>query len=92
MRKSLIIALFAAMAILSAIVAHAQIPAPSGVPVAPVPPQAAGGVMVWLHANWALVVAPLIVALFDLGFAINPSWKSNGIAHWVYLACGGKEV
>lgn len=44
--------------------------------------------------DWKLLLAaaaPLAIALFDFLFALNPSAKSNGILHWIYLALGGKE-
>ena len=44
----------------------------------------------WLQTNWSLVVAPLLVAVLDLVFALNPSWASNGLLHWVFLQLGGK--
>lgn len=45
--------------------------------------------------NWTLLIAafaPLAIALLDFIFAVNPSAKSNGILHWIYLALGGKET
>lgn len=32
------------------------------------------------------LLAGLTVAVFDLAFALNPSWASNGVLHWVYVA------
>lgn len=41
--------------------------------------------MAWLQANWAMVVAPLVVAVLDLVFALSPSLAANGILHQVYV-------
>jgi len=44
----------------------------------------------WLQANWVSVVAPLVVAILDLVFALSPSLAANGLLHQVFLWVGGK--
>lgn len=46
----------------------------------------------WLQANWMSVMVPFLVACADFAFALNPSWESNGLVHWLYLQLGGKKV
>jgi hypothetical protein len=46
--------------------------------------------MAWLQANWGALVAPLMVAILDLVFALKPNWASNGLLHWAFLQLGGK--
>jgi hypothetical protein len=46
--------------------------------------------LAWLQANWVSVVAPLVVALIDLAYAVSPSLTANGLLHQVFLWCGGK--
>ena len=43
----------------------------------------------WLSAHQAIEAA-LGIAIIDLIFALKPSWKSNGVFHWVYQQLGGK--
>jgi hypothetical protein len=43
------------------------------------------GVLDWLMSNQVIVVA-VCVALLDLIFALVPSWKSNGVLHFIYNA------
>lgn len=39
--------------------------------------------------NWLvdhqLVLGGIVVSIFDLLFAINSKWESNGILHWFYV-------
>jgi hypothetical protein len=44
----------------------------------------------WLQANWVSVVAPLVVAIIDLVYAISPSLKANGLLHQIFIWFGGK--
>lgn len=37
-----------------------------------------------------VVLAAGGIAFLDFLFAVNPSWKSSGVLHWVYIALGGK--
>lgn len=46
--------------------------------------------MAWLQANWVSVVAPCVVAIIDLVYAISPNLQANGILHQIFLWCGGK--
>jgi len=46
--------------------------------------------MAWLQANWGTLVAPLVVAILDLVFALSPGLEANGILHQIFLWCGGK--
>lgn len=45
----------------------------------------------WLQSNWPTVVAPLVVAIIDLFYALSPNLKANGILHQLFLLCGGKD-
>ena len=46
--------------------------------------------LAWLQANWVTVVAPLVVAVLDLVFALSPSLAANGLLHALFLWVGGK--
>ncbi len=61
----------------------------AGVPV--IPAAAPVGVVGWIQSNWGLVIAPLGVAVIDFLVALNPTWKSNGIIHAIFLFLGGKD-
>lgn len=41
--------------------------------------------MVWLQANWQVIVVPLLVAVIDLAMALDPKLQSNGILHAIQL-------
>lgn len=45
----------------------------------------------WIQAHWGTILAPAVLAIVDLVWAINPSAKSNGLLHWVFLQVGGKD-
>lgn len=47
--------------------------------------------MAWLQANWGAVVAPVVVGILDLVFALSPSLNGNGILHTIYLWIKGSE-
>lgn len=42
------------------------------------------GIVQWVLEHSGLV-AGLVVALLDFGFAVKPDWQSNGVLHWVYV-------
>lgn len=44
----------------------------------------------WFQSNWVTVVAPLVVALLDLAFALSPGLAANGVLHQLFLWAGGK--
>lgn len=44
----------------------------------------------WLMAHQSVLYGAR-VALLDFLFAMVPSWKSNGLLHWLYLQLGGKD-
>jgi hypothetical protein len=48
-------------------------------------------IITWLTSHQAVLFG-FGVALLDFLFALVPSWKSNGILHWIYLTLGGKET
>lgn len=42
------------------------------------------GIVQWVLEHQALV-ASLVVAVLDFGFALKPDWESNGVVHWLYV-------
>jgi len=71
--------------------ALAQTPAPTPTGVAVTAASATpASLIAWIEANWGAVIAPLVVAILDLIFALNPNSASNGILHWIFTAVGGK--
>jgi hypothetical protein len=45
----------------------------------------------WIQANWVSIIAPLLVAIIDLVFALSPNLKANGILNQLFLWLGGKN-
>lgn len=51
--------------------------------------------MQWFTDHQALLLPALgaaVVGVLDLIFAVNPKARANGLAHWLYLAAGGKDT
>lgn len=38
-----------------------------------------------------VIIAPAMIGVIDLIFAISPGLKSNGVLHFLYLQLGGKD-
>lgn len=47
--------------------------------------------LAWIMEHQA-VLAVLALAILDFVFAVSPSFKSNGVIHWLYLFLGGKAT
>lgn len=41
-------------------------------------------IVAWIMAH-QIVVGGFLAAALDFAFALVPSWKSNGVLHWLYL-------